>query len=118
MSDKNPADKDSHPDWTPTVTAILPCYNAEAFISETLRSLAAQTWPKLEILIGDDASADETLAIVKAFAKGRDNVRIIARKRNLGWIANTNDLMAKASGELMFFAFHDDLIAPTDTNLH
>jgi len=113
MSGKNPADRNSRPDWTPTVTAILPSYNAEAFISDTLRSLAEQTWPKLDILIGDDASADETLAIVKAFANGRDNVRIIARKQNLGWLANTNDLMAKASGELMFFAFHDDLVAPT-----
>ncbi len=113
MSDKAPAEWDSRPDWAPTVTAILPCHNAEAFISDTLRSLAAQTWPKLEILIGDDASTDKTLAIVKAFADGGDNVRIIARKQNLGWLANTNDLMAKASGELMFFAFHDDLIAPT-----
>lgn len=99
-------------DWTPTVTAILPCYNAEAFISDTLRSLARQTWPKLEILIGDDASTDQTLAIVTAFSESRDNVRIIAREQNLGWLANTNDLMENASGELMFFAFHDDLVTP------
>ena len=113
MSDKTPSEWDSHPDWTPKVTAILPCYNAEAFISDTLKSLAAQTWPNLEILIGDDASSDQTLAIVEAFTNGRDNTRIVARKQNLGWIANTNALMAQASGELMFFAFHDDLIAPT-----
>lgn len=103
--------------WTtaavPKVTAILPCYCAEGFISRTLDSLAAQTWPRLEILIGDDASTDGTMAIVAAFAQGRDDVRIIARTENLGWLANTNDLMAKASGELMFFAFHDDLVAPT-----
>ncbi len=37
---------------------------------------------------------------------------MIARERNLGWLANTNDLMAQARGELMFFAFHDDLVAP------
>ena len=80
MSDRNLADWHRGPDWAPTVTAILPCYNAEAFISDTLGSLAAQTWPKLEILIGDDASADGTLAIVNAFAKDRDNVRITARK--------------------------------------
>ena len=113
MSGKKPADWDQPSDWAPTVTAILPCYNAEAFVSDTLKSLAAQTWPKLEILIGDDASVDETLAIVKAFAKGRDNARIIEWKQNLGWLANTNDLMAKASGELMFCMGHDDLVAPT-----
>lgn len=99
-------------DWTPKVTAILPCYKAEAFISRTLESLAAQTWPDLEILIGDDASPDGTLAIVEEFAGGRSDTRIIARERNLGWLANTNALMAEARGELMFFAWHDDVVAP------
>lgn len=101
------------PDWTPRVTAILPCFRADAFISETLASLEHQTWPNLEILIGDDASPDGTLAIVEAFAAGRSDTRVIAREQNLGWLANTNDLMAQASGELMFFAFHDDLVAPS-----
>jgi glycosyltransferase involved in cell wall biosynthesis len=105
--------RDRPSDWAPTVTAILPCYRAEAFISRTLASLAAQTWPNLDILIGDDASPDGTLAVVKAFAQGRNRVRIIERTQNLGWLANTNDLMAKASGELMFFALHDDVVAPT-----
>lgn len=99
--------------WVPVVTAILPCYNAEAFLSRTLDSLSAQTWPNLEILIGDDASTDGTLRIVEAFAEERGDVRVIARKQNLGWIGNTNDLMANASGELMFFAFHDDVVSPT-----
>jgi len=101
--------------WAPVVTAILPCYNAETFLSRTLDSLDAQTWPKLEILIGDDASTDGTLRIVEAFAKGRSDTRIIVQKQNLGWIGNSNDLMAKASGELMFFAFHDDVVLPTYT---
>ena len=100
-------------DWTPKVTAIVPCYKAEPFISKTLESLAAQTWPDLEILIGDDASPDRTLAIVEDFAAGRSDTRVIARERNLGWLGNTNGLMAEAAGELMFFAWHDDLIAPT-----
>jgi glycosyltransferase involved in cell wall biosynthesis len=102
-------------DWAPVVTAILPCYNAETFLARTLDSLDAQTWPKLEILIGDDASTDGTLRIVEAFAKGRSDTRIIVQKQNLGWIGNSNDLMAKASGELMFFAFHDDVVLPTYT---
>lgn len=99
--------------WQPGVTALMPCYNAADFLSRTLDSLAAQSWPNLEILIGDDCSTDDTLAIISAFAEGRDNVRVITREQNLGWLRNSNDLMAKAAGELMFFAFHDDLIAPT-----
>jgi len=103
------------PDWAPVVTAVLPCYNAEKFLSRTLDSLAAQTWPHLEILIGDDASTDGTLEIVEGFAEGRSDTRVIARKQNLGWIGNSNDLMGQATGELMFFAFHDDVVSPTYT---
>ncbi|MER9507532.1 glycosyltransferase family 2 protein [Mesorhizobium sp. M0579] len=99
--------------WRPKVTALVPCYNSAAFISRTLDSLAAQTWDNIEILVGEDNSTDATFEIVSAFAGGRDDVRILRRDKNLGWLKNSNDLMANASGELMFFAFHDDVIDPT-----
>ena len=96
----------------PRVTAILPSRNAVDFIGDTLDALAAQTWPELEILIGDDASDDGTQDLLHAFAETRDHVRLVLRETNLGWIANTNDLMSRATGELLFFAFHDDWVAP------
>ena len=40
----------------PLVTALVPTYNGAAFIGRTLESLARQTWPRLEILVGDVAS--------------------------------------------------------------
>ncbi|UTP38023.1 glycosyltransferase [Phenylobacterium sp. LH3H17] len=100
-------------DWRPKVTALVPCYNSAAFISLTLDSLAAQTWDNLEILVGEDNSTDETFELVSAFARSRGDVRILRRSHNLGWLRNSNDLMANATGELMFFAFHDDVIDPT-----
>lgn len=96
----------------PRVTALMPCYNAAEFIGSTLDCLVAQTWPNLEILIGDDCSTDETPQIVARFAQEHPNVRVILRDRNVGWLKNSNDLMSQAGGELMFFAFHDDLVAP------
>ena len=99
--------------WTPLVTALVPTYNGAAFIMRTLESLAAQTWPHLEILIGDDCSTDDTLEVVRRFAADHPNTRILQRDANLGWLRNSNDLMANARGELMFFAFHDDVVAPT-----
>ena len=98
-------------DWRPKVTALVPCYKSAGFVGRTLDCLAAQTWPNLEILIGEDHSPDDTLAVVRAFAAGRSNVRVLERETNLGWLRNSNDLMARATGELMFFAFHDDLYA-------
>ncbi|MBM7504043.1 glycosyltransferase family 2 protein [Agromyces aurantiacus] len=99
--------------WTPLVTALVPTYNGAAFITRTLDSLAAQTWPNLEILIGDDRSTDDTLEVVRRFAERHPNTRILERESNLGWLGNSNDLMANARGELLFFAFHDDVVAPT-----
>ena len=98
--------------WQPTVTALVPCFNSAEFISRTLDSLTAQTWSNMEILIGDDCSSDDTVHIVSEFAQGRDNVRLVRRDQNMGWLRNSNDLMAQAKGELMFFAFHDDIVAP------
>jgi glycosyltransferase involved in cell wall biosynthesis len=98
---------------TPLVTALVPTYNGARFIERTLESLAVQTWPNLEVLIGDDCSTDDTLEVVRRFAERHPNVRIIERDANLGWLRNSNDLMANARGEMMFFAFHDDVVAPT-----
>ncbi|WP_448809262.1 glycosyltransferase family 2 protein [Agromyces bauzanensis] len=98
--------------WTPLVTALVPTYNGAAFIMRTLESLAVQTWPNLEILVGDDRSTDDTLEVVRRFADGHPNTRIVERDANLGWLRNSNDLMTRAEGELLFFAFHDDVVAP------
>ena len=100
-------------EWTPLVTALVPTYNGAAFITRTLDSLAAQTWPRIEILIGDDRSTDDTLDVVRRFADRHPSTRIVERDTNLGWLRNSNDLMARAGGEVMFFAFHDDVVAPT-----
>jgi len=98
---------------TPRVTAIVPAYKSARFIGETLDSLAAQTWDNLEILVGDDASPDDTAEVVRTFAERHPNARVVLRPRNMGWIANTNDLMAQATGEFLFYMPHDDLLEPT-----
>ena len=99
--------------WNPRVTALVPTYNGAEFIMRTLDSLAAQTWSNLEILIGDDRSTDDTLEVVRRFAERHPGTRVLERDANLGWLRNSNDLMARADGELMFFAFHDDVVATT-----
>ncbi|HVL60051.1 MAG TPA: glycosyltransferase family 2 protein [Microbacterium sp.] len=102
----------AHP-WNPRVTALVPTYNGARFIRRTLDSLAAQTWTNLEILIGDDCSTDDTLEIVRRFASEHPDTRVLERDANLGWLRNSNELMTRATGELLFFAFHDDIVAPT-----
>ncbi|MEM6441255.1 MAG: glycosyltransferase family 2 protein, partial [Pseudomonadota bacterium] len=101
------------PGSAPKVSALVPVWNAAEFVTATLDSLAAQTWPNLEIVIGDDASNDgRTPDLLRRWAEGRDGVVRILRERNLGWVGNYNDLVERASGDFVFFMGHDDLVAP------
>ncbi len=109
----SPDHPETHRPGRPLVSALVPTYNGAAFIERTLASLAAQTWENLEVIIADDCSTDDTLAIVRRFAEENDHVTVLQRSTNLGWLRNTNDLMERARGELMFFAFHDDVVEPT-----
>ena len=96
----------------PRVTALVPAYNAAGFIGRMLRSLAGQTYSNLHILISDDASADDTLAVCRDFATTRGNVTVVAQADNLGWVGNSNYLLSAASGDFVFFAFDDDELDP------
>lgn len=97
----------------PKVVALMPAWNAESFIDPVLESLAAQTYPNLQILISDDASTDRTAEICEEFEAHHANFRLVRQPRNLGWIRNVNALFCKAEGEYFFFAFHDDLLRPS-----
>jgi glycosyltransferase involved in cell wall biosynthesis len=95
------------------VVACMPAWNAESFITPTLESLAAQTYPNLEILISDDASDDATAAICDRFAANDPRFRVIRQAHRLGWIGNSNFLLHRARGDYAFFAFHDDPLLPS-----
>ena len=95
------------------VVALLPAWNAEAFIVPVLESLAAQTYRNLEVLVSDDASTDRTHEICATFAARHENFRLIRQPTNLGWIGNVNALLRHAEGDCFFFAFHDDVLRPT-----
>jgi glycosyltransferase involved in cell wall biosynthesis len=90
----------------------MPAWNAEQFIVPVLESLAAQTYPNLQVLISDDASTDRTAAICEEFVARHPNFRLIRQPRNLGWIGNVNALLSAADGKYFFFAFHDDWPMP------
>ncbi len=97
---------------TPLVSICVATYNAAAFVQETLDSIAAQTWGRLEIILADDASSDETPEILRAFAASRYDVRLILRDTNLGWTANVNAMLDEATGDFICIAPHDDTIDP------
>jgi glycosyltransferase involved in cell wall biosynthesis len=90
----------------------MPVWNASAFIRQTLESVAAQTYPNLQVLISDDASDDDTAAICEHFAAGDARFRVHRQQVRRGWVGNANFLLDQARGDYLFFAFHDDPLRP------
>jgi glycosyltransferase involved in cell wall biosynthesis len=93
----------------PKVSVLIPCYNAEKYIGETLESVFRQTWPELEVIVVDDGSTDGSAGVIRSFA--RRNLRLI-QQSNGGQTAALNVCCAHATGEFVQYLDADDLIAP------
>jgi len=87
---------------------IVPAYNAEAFISETLESVLAQTYRNIEVLVVDDGSQDGTAAIVQAFAQGDSRIQLF-QQSNQGVAAARNLAIHKSRGEYIAPIDADDI---------
>ncbi|MCX6967704.1 MAG: glycosyltransferase family A protein [Verrucomicrobia bacterium] len=93
----------------PRVSILIPAYNAGKWIVETIRSAAGQTWPNKEILIVDDGSTDDTLAIARQFSS--PEIAIFSQP-NQGASAARNALLAQCQGDYIQWLDADDLLAP------
>jgi glycosyltransferase involved in cell wall biosynthesis len=93
----------------PLVSIIIPCYNAAPWLAQTLESALAQSWPHKEIILIDDGSKDQSLAIARGFeARG---VTVISQP-NRGAAVARNAGLAAARGACIQFLDADDLLAP------
>jgi glycosyltransferase involved in cell wall biosynthesis len=93
----------------PLVSFLMPAYNVERYIADTLRSVLAQTWPHTEIIIVDDGSRDNTLAIARSFES--DRVKVITQE-NRGQSASENVAIQACQGDLFEFLDSDDQMEP------
>jgi glycosyltransferase involved in cell wall biosynthesis len=98
-----------NPVMTSLVSIIVPCYNAAPWLAQTLESALAQTWPRCEIIVVDDGSRDESLAIARTFEPR--GVRVFAQP-NAGASAARNRGLREARGDFIQFLDADDLLAP------
>lgn len=93
----------------PMVSIIVPAFNAAPWLKQTLESALAQTHPAIEIIVVDDGSRDDTLAIGRAFASR--SVRVLSQP-NRGASAARNHGLRQAQGDFIQFLDADDLLAP------
>lgn len=95
---------------TNSISAVIPAYNAELFICETIRSLLKQSVKCNEIIIVDDGSTDSTREQVKSFLT--NNVRLISLRKNYGVSYARNKGVLEAENKWVLFIDSDDIVEP------
>ncbi|MBL1435595.1 MAG: glycosyltransferase family 2 protein [Rhodobacteraceae bacterium] len=99
----------------PAASIIVPAYNAEHYLPETLNSLLAQTYTDYEIIVVDDGSTDQTVKKMQAFSDPR--LKVI-RQSNRGLAGARNSGIAEATGKYIGFCDSDDLWMPRKLEKH
>lgn len=95
------------------VSVVMPSYNSAAFIAASIESVLAQTYKHLELLVADDASQDDTVAIVRAYQQRDARIRLFVLEGNEGAGAARNKCIEAARGRYIAFCDSDDTWEPT-----
>lgn len=94
----------------PRVSVCIPTYKGAGTIGAAIRSVLAQTFGDFELIVIDDASPDDTVAVTSAFRDPR--LRLEVNPRNLGPQSNWNRCLDLARGDFVKLLPHDDLLHP------
>lgn len=94
----------------PTVTVMIPIYNGERFIEQTVRSVLDQTYQDLEVICVIDGTKDASRDILARIADPR---LLVLEKENRGAVYRRNEGMRLARGRYLWFLDHDDVLMPT-----
>jgi glycosyltransferase involved in cell wall biosynthesis len=89
------------------VSVVIPAYNGNQYIEQAIASVLNQSYPHFEIVVSDDASHDDTCAIVKQFQDPR--IRLIENRTNQGLVRNLNHGIVESHGDLICWLNQDDI---------
>ena len=97
---------------SPLVSIIIPVYNREKLVVETIASCLAQTYPHVEIIAVDDCSKDGTFAMLESMAANEPRLRVFRSAVNMGLCITRNIGASHAQGDWIWFLDSDDLLMP------
>lgn len=97
---------------SPIVSVVVPCYNYAHYLTEAVKSVTSQDGVELEVIVVDDASADESVEVAQSIAEDDRRVRVIGHSQNRGHIATYNEGLAQARGKYLVLLSADDMLAP------
>ncbi|MGH2644923.1 MAG: glycosyltransferase family 2 protein, partial [Chitinophagaceae bacterium] len=92
------------------VSVVIPVYNTQDYVTETLENIIKQTLTETEILVIDDGSTDESYQIIESIAQKDERIHLYKQK-NKGQGAARNLGMKYAKGEYIYFMDSDDLLS-------
>ena len=87
---------------------LIPTYNGENFIEETIKSILMQSFQNFEIIVQDDASRDKTIEKIESLNDGR--IKIYKNEKNLGYPGNIGNLSQKGEGDIVYLMGQDDIL--------
>lgn len=103
-------------DKTPLVSIIMPIYNMEQYLSETLDSILASDYPNFEVIAVDDGSKDNSLQIAQEYAAKDSRLRVLAQS-NSGVCTARNYAIRESNGVFILPVDSDDIITPDFVSL-
>ena len=93
----------------PLVSILIPCYNSEQWIAQTIESALSQAWPNKEVIVVDDGSTDGSLAVAKRF---ESSIVKVLNQKNCGASTARNRALKEAQGDFIQYLDADDLLSP------
>ena len=95
----------------PLVSVIMPVYNAEEYLKESVGSVLGQTYPGIELICFNDASTDGSLSLLRSFAEADSRLRIMDSVVNVRQGGGRNRALRAAHGRFVMFLDADDALA-------
>ncbi len=99
------------------VSVIMPAYNCQKYIGDSITSVLNQTYRNLELIITDDCSTDGTGKIIRSFADADQRIVYIRNSKNCGAAISRNNSIEKAHGSFLAFLDADDIWRPEKLEL-
>jgi glycosyltransferase involved in cell wall biosynthesis len=93
----------------PLVSIALCTYNGAVYLQQQLDTLLAQTYTDIEIVVVDDCSTDDTVAILKEYAENFSQLKLHQNESNLGYVKNFEKAISLTQGDLIALADQDDI---------
>ncbi|HXB45820.1 MAG TPA: glycosyltransferase family 2 protein [Puia sp.] len=97
---------------SPLVSVLMTAYNREKYIHEAIESVLASSYTHFELIIVDDCSTDNTVAIARSYEAKDSRIKVFRNEKNLGDYNNRNQAARFASGKYFKYVDSDDLIYP------